>query len=76
MASYIHQLPDWPKFRWSEGEVGARQRRQLLLLAQIDQQHLGLFAQERQPAFDLRNHPWPFRVSEHVNLHGVFPRFG
>jgi hypothetical protein len=57
-----------------EGEIGARERRQVLLLAQIDQQHLGLFAQERQPALDLRDHAWPFCVSEHVNLHRVNPR--
>jgi Fic family protein len=24
MVSYIHEQPDWPKFRWSEGEVAAR----------------------------------------------------
>jgi len=24
MATYIHELPDWPKLRWSEGEVASQ----------------------------------------------------
>ena len=24
MINYIHELPDWPKFRWSEQKIAAR----------------------------------------------------
>src|ERR1019366_9394449 len=43
-----------------ESEIGERQRREIPLLPQIDEQHLDLLLQKRQPALDLFRHARPF----------------